>query len=142
MNLLIPDWKDLPDNVGAVTTLRRGGVSLAPYDDGLTGHDGLNLAAHVGDNPEHVRKNRALLRQLLPSEPAWLTQTHSTIVVDAAGVKNAPEGDASVATERGVVCVTLTADCLPVILVDAKRRAVGVFHAGWRCNDGLVCQSG
>jgi YfiH family protein len=25
-----------------------------------------------------------------------------------------------------------TADCLPIILVDSKRRAVGVFHAGWR----------
>jgi YfiH family protein len=26
----------------------------------------------------------------------------------------------------------LTADCLPIIVVDTKQQAVGVFHAGWR----------
>ncbi|HEV2717969.1 MAG TPA: polyphenol oxidase family protein, partial [Terriglobales bacterium] len=30
------------------------------------------------------------------------------------------------------VLAILTADCLPVILIDTKRGAVGVFHAGWR----------
>lgn len=32
----------------------------------------------------------------------------------------------------GILLAILTADCLPVILVDPKRRAIGVFHAGWR----------
>ena len=109
IDCLTPAWPDAPGNVGALTTLRYGGVSHAPYDDGITGSKGLNLAAHVGDNPAHVRENRALLRALLPSEPAWLTQTHSSIVVDAATALNVPEADASVTTERGVVCVTLTA---------------------------------
>ena len=36
----------------------------------------------------------------------------------------------------------LTADCLPVILVDAKRRAVGVFHAGWRGTVGRIVEKG
>lgn len=139
MDRLIPDWPDAPTNIGAFTTLRYGGVSLAPYDDGVTGKNGFNLASHVGDNPEHVTHNRALLRKELPAEPAWLTQTHSCIVHDAAKVKHAPEGDANFTTERNVVCVTMTADCLPVLFCDAKGTIVAAAHAGWRgLADGVL----
>jgi len=145
MKFLTPDWADAPDNIGALTTLRAGGVSLAPYDDGITGRNGLNLALHVSDNPEHVRQNRALLRPFVPSEPAWLTQTHSTIVIDAASTSNttiAPEADASIATKHGTVCVTLTADCLPVLFCDAKGTVVAAAHAGWRgLADGILEQT-
>lgn len=142
MKFLTPDWADIPDNIGALTTLREGGMSLAPYDDGITGRNGLNLASHVGDDPEHVRQNRALLRPFLPSEPVWLMQTHSTKVVDAARATHAPEADASLTTERSVVCVTLTADCLPVLLCDAKGTVVAAAHAGWRgLADGILEQT-
>ena len=142
MKFLNPDWPALPNNIGALTTLRSGGVSHAPYDDGVTGGNGLNLASHVGDNPEHVRQNRALLRPLLPSEPAWLTQTHSTKVVNAASANNAPEADASITSERGVVCVTMTADCLPVLFCDVKGTVVAAAHAGWRgLADGILEQT-
>ncbi|MEA5098539.1 MAG: peptidoglycan editing factor PgeF [Burkholderiaceae bacterium] len=139
MNTFIPDWPGLPTNVGALQTVRSGGASAAPYDDGTTGGHGFNLALHVGDDPQQVRQNRALLRALLPAEPAWLTQTHSTTVVDAASATNAPEADASVTTERGVVCVVMTADCLPVLLCDARGTLVAAAHAGWRgLADGVL----
>lgn len=35
-----------------------------------------------------------------------------------------------------------TADCLPIILVDTKRRAVGVFHAGWRGTVQRIVEKG
>ena len=60
MDLIIPEWA-APPNIGALSTLRRGGVSRAPFDDGAGG-GGLNLGAHVGDRPEDVQQNRALLR--------------------------------------------------------------------------------
>ncbi len=139
MELLIPDWPDAPNNIGAFTTFRYGGVSLAPYDDGVSGQNGFNLASHVGDNPAHVAQNRALLRTVLPAEPAWLTQTHSILVHDAAKVTGAPEGDASYATARNIVCVTMTADCLPVLFCDAKGTIVAAAHAGWRgLADGIL----
>ncbi|MBS1170327.1 MAG: hypothetical protein H6R01_1245 [Burkholderiaceae bacterium] len=139
MNLLTPEWPGLPDNVGALLTLRSGGVSLAPYDDGASGENGFNLASHVGDKPEHVRANRAMLRRLLPSEPAWLTQVHGTRVVDAATTSDAPEADASIASKRGAVCVTMTADCLPVLFADAQGSVVAAAHAGWRgLADGVL----
>lgn len=141
MDILIPDWIDTPANVGAMSTTRTGGFSRAPYDDGAGG-GGLNLGVHVGDDPDAVVRNRAILRTLLPSEPAWLMQVHGTTVLDAADVVDAsgadapgaaaPHADASIATRPGVVCVVQTADCLPILLCDINGRAVGAAHAGWR----------
>jgi YfiH family protein len=132
MEPIIPDWP-APLNVGALSTTRRGGASNAPYDDGAGG-GGLNLGAHVGDCPQHVAQNRALVADLLPSAPVWLTQVHGTQVIDAADVPPGAqtEADASVSNVPGVVCAVQTADCLPVLLCDVHGRVVGAAHAGWR----------
>jgi polyphenol oxidase len=141
---LIPDWPDLPANVGVLCTTRRGGVSPAPYDDGQ-GKGGLNLGTHVGDAPKCVERNRDILRAELPAEPAWLTQVHGTRVLDAGAIDaeaEPPIADASFARERGTVCAILTADCLPVLLCDAEGRTVGAAHAGWRgLADGVLQQT-
>jgi YfiH family protein len=133
-HVLWPDWPDLPPNVGALATTRRGGVSAAPFDDGA-GNGGLNLGLHVKDDPEAVRANRERLQALLPGRPAWIAQVHGVGVVDAKLVQpGAPvqTGDASIATEPGVVCAILTADCLPVLFADLAGKVVGAAHAGWR----------
>ncbi|WP_334187651.1 peptidoglycan editing factor PgeF [Noviherbaspirillum sp.] len=139
-HLIFPDW-DVPlPHAGALSTTRHGGVSLPPYDDGAGG-GGLNLGVHVGDRPEHVRRNRELLRTMLPAEPAWLTQVHGTTVVDAAIATDVPQADASVASRPGVVCAIQTADCLPVLFCALNGRAVGAAHAGWRGLAGGVLQN-
>lgn len=130
MELLIPEW-NAPANVGALVTLRAGGTSPAPYDDGQGG-GGLNLGTHVGDDPALVAANRARLRRLLPQEPAWLSQVHSPDVVDAAEVSAKTQADASFSTKPGTVCVMMTADCLPVLFSDREGKIVGAAHAGWR----------
>ncbi len=67
-----------------------------------------------------------------------LRQVHSDVIhcVDAHGIDSASHdpltGDGLLTATPGLLLAIQTADCLPVILVDAKRRAVGVFHAGWR----------
>lgn len=139
MDLVIPEWMDAPDNIGAISTTRRGGRSRAPYDDG-SGIGGLNLGVHVGDDPEAVRSNRALLRTVLPSEPVWLSQVHGVRVIDAAFHGGAPEADASISTKAGVVCAIQTADCLPVLFCDSGGMVVGAAHAGWRGLAGGVLQ--
>jgi YfiH family protein len=131
MELIIPDWVDAPLNIGALSTFRRGGVSRAPYDDG-SGAGGLNLGMHVGDVPEHVQQNRRLLRTLLPTDPAWLTQVHGASVVDASSATDAPQADASISLRPGTVCAIQTADCLPVLFCDTAGSVVGAAHAGWR----------
>ena len=74
---LEPDWP-APANIHAATTLRTGGVSQAPFSS-------LNPAAHVGDDPDRVRQNRQIIREMLdlPAEPVWLDQIHSNRAVKA-----------------------------------------------------------
>ncbi|WP_050461977.1 peptidoglycan editing factor PgeF [Herbaspirillum autotrophicum] len=134
MQLLLPDWRNAPDNVAAFTTMRQGGVSVAPCDDGQGG-GGLNLGDHVEDDPARVAENRRRLRSILPAEPVWLTQVHGTVVRDAADAGGAVVADASIAHRAGVVCAMMTADCLPVLFCDTAGSVVGAAHAGWR---GLV----
>jgi polyphenol oxidase len=126
---LTPQWP-APSNVRALTTLRTGGWSEAPFD-------GLNLASHVGDAPEHVLRNRRALREQasLPREPLWLNQVHGVEVVAADTREPTPTADACVANAAGQVCAVLTADCLPVLFCDTSGSRVAAAHAGWR---GLV----
>jgi YfiH family protein len=131
---IFPDWP-APAGVHALTTLRSGGVSQGPYAD-------WNLADHVGDAPEAVRENRRRLRERfrLPAEPAWLGQVHGGTVVNAARIR-APEADGSYATQAGVVCAVLTADCLPVLLCSQDGQRVAAVHAGWRGLAGGVLEA-
>lgn len=130
--VIVPHWPGLPANVGARSTTRAGGVSLAPYDDGQGG-GGLNLGVHVADNAAHVAQNRARLAAMLPAQPAWLNQVHGVAVVDAASLAGrVPDADASVASTPGAVCLVMTADCLPVLFSSTDGQVVGAAHAGWR----------
>ena len=124
-------------------TLRAGGVSAGPWGRAGAGAGGLNLAAHCGDAPEAVERNRQRLRALLPAEPAWLTQVHGAAVADAdaCGGRLEPVADASVACRPGSVCAVLVADCLPVLLAAGNARAVAVAHAGWRGLAGGVLEA-
>lgn len=132
MDLIIPEWNaQLSAKVGALSTTRCGGFSLPPYDDGAGG-GGLNLGIHVGDDPEHVFRNRALLRSHLPAEPLWLTQVHGVNVADASVAEQAAQADAVYATRPGVVCAIQTADCLPILFCDIDGAVVAAAHAGWR----------
>lgn len=130
-HLIKPLWP-APARVKAIQTTRIGGVSAAPYD-------ALNLAMHVKDRPENVARNRQLLSRYVPTEPVWMNQTHSTRVIDAAKSSCIENADASFTTQPNVVCVTMTADCLPVLLCDVAGTVVAAVHAGWRglC-DGVI----
>lgn len=126
---ITPDWP-APPGVHALSTLRGGGLSVGAYAS-------FNLAQHVGDDPEHVRANRSLLRAAakLPAEPLWLEQVHGVAVAEHTGdaaLRTLPRADAAVTFGPGRVCVVLTADCLPVVFADRAGTRVGVAHAGWR----------
>ncbi|WP_005877827.1 peptidoglycan editing factor PgeF [Oxalobacter paraformigenes] len=131
MNPIIPEWP-APDCVKAFSTVRAGGFSMAPYHGNADGTGGLNLGLHVGDDPVTVRRNRALLKTWLPSEPVWLNQVHGSNIVDAGKVGGIPDADASFTFQKDTVCVVMTADCLPVLLCTADGTAVAAVHAGWR----------
>ncbi len=132
-HLLHPDWP-APEKVQAVSTTRRGGVSLPPYDS-------FNLALHVGDQAEAVAANRQqLAMQLgLQAAPCWLQQVHSNRVIEAQASTEVTEADACVSRRPHAVCVVMTADCLPVLFCDRQGRVVAAAHAGWRgLADGIL----
>ena len=120
----VPDWS-IPANVRALQTTRIGGVSGAPWDS-------FNLGDHVGDAPEAVAANRALLRRGLPGDPFWLTQVHGTVAVDLDKRPKISQGDAGYSRQPGNVCAVMTADCLPVLFCDRQGSVVAAAHAGWR----------
>lgn len=130
---LKPEWP-APANVHAATTCRSGGFSQGCYAS-------LNLARHVGDDATAVSQNRALLSKLLglPAEPSWLSQIHSAIAVEASHNMPLMEADASYTAQTGVVCVVMTADCLPVLLCSQDGAEIAAIHAGWRgLLDGII----
>lgn len=131
IDVILPQWQGAAPTIGALSTTRAGGVSVGPYGNG-DGGPGLNLGAHVGDDPAHVARNREMLQSMLPSPPVWLSQVHGAEVVDAATVVGVPEADASFTSARGVVCAVQTADCLPVLFCDVAGKVVGAAHGGWR----------
>lgn len=140
---LVPDWS-AGRRIGALITLRAGGVSRGDFGIAGGGEGGLNLGVHCGDDAALVQINRARLREQLPSEPFWLRQVHGTTVhyCGAPPAPGEPEvtADAAVTDVPGVVLAVLTADCLPVLLADAGRAVVGIAHAGWRGLAGGVIE--
>lgn len=130
MSAIYPNWQ-APKNIKAFTTVRTEGVSQVPFDS-------FNLGDHVGDLSEDVRHNRALLVEKfgLPQEPLFLTQTHSTTVIELPYLAEKVEADAVYTKQANQVCLVMTADCLPVIFCNKEGTEVAAAHAGWRglCN--------
>ena len=125
-------------------SVRSGGFSR------VYGGRSLNLGFTHEDSKRAVEQNRAaFLRQLgaIRKGRAWplitLRQVHSDLI---HCVSEVPEpgltGDGLITRTPGLLLAILTADCLPVILVDTKRRAVGVFHAGWRGTVRRIVEKG
>jgi YfiH family protein len=62
-----------------------------------------------------------------------LHQIHSAICFVADGRPgHIGEGDALVTAVPGALLTVRTADCIPVLLADERRRVVAAVHAGWR----------
>jgi len=131
LDFITPNWPAAA-HVKALQTTRSGGVSHAPYAS-------LNLGAHVNDDPLAVAHNRQLLAPYLPSAPVWINQVHGIEVIAAETSHSLQNADAAYTTTKNVVCVTMTADCLPVLLCDTRGTVVAAVHAGWRglC-DGVI----
>ena len=126
MQAINPNW-NVPKNIHAFTTIREGGVSLTPYFS-------FNLGDHVGDNKSAVKTNRTLLVEKfgLPQTPIFLTQTHSTRVIQLPYSGQNLEADAVYTNVPHQVCVVMTADCLPVLFTTTSGIEVAAAHAGWR----------
>jgi YfiH family protein len=111
-------------------SMRPGGVS------DLGGEKVLNLGLAAWDTKENVLENRRRFQSALAAHDmalCGLSQIHSDVVHVFEAPPPAPcRGDASITNRPGVLLAVQTADCVPILLVDPKNRAVAAVHAGWR----------
>lgn len=126
-----------------VTTTRSGGASAPPYDS-------FNLGDHVGDDPAAVAANRRRLASsigLPPDHVIWMNQVHGVHVETVDGPRNPDVGafeatDALVTSTPGLALAVVTADCVPVLLGDARAGVIGAAHAGRvGAADGVVLRT-
>jgi len=108
---------------------RTGGVSTGAFAS-------MNLSYWVGDDERAVDANWERLRREAPDLKlvARLNQVHGDVIHaatrDTATLR--PAGDGLVTAEPGVILGIYTADCVPALMVDSKRKIAGAFHGGWR----------
>jgi len=124
---------------------RAGGVSE------VYGGRALNLGYTEEDQRTRVHRNREAFLQAVGAVDqggrAWplisLHQIHSCLIHEVtAGPREPLKGDGLVSACRGVLLAIRTADCLPILLADRKRRAIGAFHAGWRGSLARIVEKG
>jgi len=112
---------------------RLGGTSPTPFAS-------LNVSVRRGDRPENVHRNREIIAQTFGFTPERLVLAHQVhgddfhILTDQKSLPlyNILEGDGFITDRLGVALSVKTADCVPVLLVDGKKKVVAAVHAGWR----------
>jgi len=109
---------------------RKGGVSLPPYDS-------LNLSNDNGDREEDVNQNKNRIAGTLCFDPkhlVLLNQIHQDrILLLREPFSTLPpllEYDALITNSTNIFVGILTADCLPIFIVDQKKRVIAAIHAG------------
>lgn len=125
-------WRSEAPGLVRVFTDRHDGGSSAPFA-------GLNLGAHVGDDPASVAANRDLVEEALGLPVVYADQVHGSDVVRVTReLLEGPRsetgavgtGDALVTDLPGLALGVLVADCTPVLLHDESSELVGAAHAG------------
>ena len=93
----------------------------------------MNLGDHVGDSQSSVEANRAELQRLTQTRPVFMQQVHGADVLSLhAATPSGLTADACIATQHGLACAIMVADCLPILLTDRDGTVVAAAHAGWR----------
>lgn len=117
---------------------RTGGVSE------LDGEKALNLSFMEWDKKENVSENRRRFQAAAGAKGFTLVpmkQIHSDVIrLFKTATAQPCKGDASVTNCPGLLLAVQTADCIPILLVDPKKRAVAAIHAGWRGTLGRIAE--
>lgn len=127
--LTLAPFKQLPWLVHGFSS-RSGGVSS------LEGEKVLNLGFMDWDERKNIVENRRRFASAVAAKNfslVALQQIHSDVIHSVASVStDSAHGDASITNAPNLLLSVQTADCVPILLVDPKKRAVAAVHAGWR----------
>lgn len=136
-----PELSRLSWLVHGFSTRSGGSSKLEQVGDGQkSAGNVLNLGFTEWDTSDRVLANREkFFGTIRPQKirPVLLRQIHSDLIYvvgrdDVPQGATAPQGDALITREPGVLLAVQTADCIPILLADTKRRAVAAIHSGWR----------
>jgi purine-nucleoside/S-methyl-5'-thioadenosine phosphorylase / adenosine deaminase len=130
---------------------RSGGETIVYGDDGA-----LNLGWTQDDDPAAVAENRQRLVQAVGGGSlVTIRQVHGAVTravregdgafegrLQTAEGKAVLQGDGLMTNVAGVLLGIQTADCVPVLAVDARQRVVAAFHAGWRGTAARMVEHG
>ncbi len=134
--LTFPSFEKYPFVHHAFST-RYGGVSRNQFSS-------MNLGLSCGDERENVLENYRRFCAAAGFDFSTLVsaaQDHHTFIRRVGGKergigvvrpRDLESVDGLITDEPGVTLVTHYADCVPVFLLDTKRKAIGLVHAGWR----------
>jgi hypothetical protein len=108
--------------------------------DRHSGGNGADFTLSLASSPhrEEVMQNRSRVARALGVENDRLyfpTQVHGTRVVQVTPNtrwEDLQAADALMTQEKGTAIAVMSADCVPLLLYDARHRAVAAVHAGWR----------
>ncbi|HEV2272974.1 MAG TPA: peptidoglycan editing factor PgeF [Acidobacteriaceae bacterium] len=150
--LRVPGWAPEADPEVAWLvhgfSTRTGGQTTVYRPESQRGFD-LNLGFTADDAPEIVTANRRLFckavgRQTDDLSLFTLKQIHSSLAHRVWDREQpvALKGDGLMTSAPGVLLGIQTADCLPVMIVDRRNRAVAIFHAGWRGTLARIVENG
>lgn len=133
-----------PGKINMMFTSRNGGVSRSEFAT-------LNMAYHVGDDPERVRKNREIVANKLKieiNEFVFAEQVHGTNSYKVErkdigrGVNSFEDGipktDCLYTYESGINLACFYADCIPIYFYEEKSGIIGIIHAGWQGTVKLI----
>jgi YfiH family protein len=124
-----PAFSAFPWLIHGFSTVQ-GGVSA------IKGGKVLNLGFTEWDTRENVQQNRKLFQSALAANELALVslkQFHSDVVCGFSAAPGEPRSaDASITNTPNLLLGIQTADCVPILLLDPKKRAVAAVHAGWR----------
>ncbi|MBM3163474.1 MAG: peptidoglycan editing factor PgeF [Chlorobi bacterium] len=131
---IVPGIFSGAENLLALQTTRRGGVSPAPFES-------LNLGKATGDDAGNIASNTSALCNhvgIVPERLACSDQVHGTEVLHVRQPGFYPGYDAFVTSCPDIYLCVFTADCFPVLLHDAENQAIAAIHAGWRGTAGGI----
>jgi polyphenol oxidase len=143
----VSGWKKLPWLWHGFST-RKGGVSQAYCAEEAPGE--LNLGFTAADEHESVVRNRQLFAEAVTGSAktpmVTLRQIHSSVLAIASAAKPGRDrllkADGLMTEKPGLLLAVQTADCIPVLVADRKRRVVAAFHAGWRGTAKRIVENG
>jgi polyphenol oxidase len=128
---------------------RHGGVSTVYA--GANGSGDLNLGFTEADDRANVTENRERFLKVVTGNSHFplvtVRQIHSSVVRafksgDAEIESCGAQADGMMTAESGILLGIQTADCIPVLVADRKRRTVAAFHAGWRGTRKRIVEKG